>query len=148
MMPSLREIMLFYRGYGNNRIRDFSLTFSGRENNRGNDRDIDTKFENSTRGGNQFNFCKVKRHKGSSDGIETIYQSKLDSSLHSDVNNKEGVCYFVKSRLQTALGTNDGQKVVVLRDTCCTGDVVRSNLVSQDQSIGKESPVSLMNETM
>ena len=44
-------------------------------------------------GGHQFNFCKVKGHKGSSDGIETLYQSKVDSHLNSYVN-KEGVNYF------------------------------------------------------
>ena len=44
------------------------------------------------------NVCKVKGHKGSSDGVDTIYQSKVDNSLHSDVNDKEGICYFLKSR--------------------------------------------------
>ena len=39
--------------------------------------------------GHQFNFCKIKCHKGSSDGIEIIYQSKVDSSLNSDVNDME-----------------------------------------------------------
>ena len=62
------------------------------------------------RGGHQINFCKVKGQKGSSDGIEALYQSKVDS----DVNGKEGACYFLKSRLPTAPGTVDGQKVVVL----------------------------------
>ena len=62
----------------------------------------------------QFNFCKVKGHKESKDGREAIYQSKVDNSLHSDVNNKEGVCYLLKSRLPTAAGTVDCRTVVVL----------------------------------
>ena len=41
----------------------------------------------------------------------------------------------------------DGQKVVVLRDTGCTGVVVRKSLVSEDQLIGKESTVTLIHET-
>ena len=40
----------------------------------------------------------------------------------------------------------DGQKVVVLDDTACTGVVMRRNLVSQDQLIGKESTVTLIEE--
>ena len=41
------------------------------------------------------------------------------------MNDKEGVCYFLKSRLPTATGTVDGQKVIVLRGTGCTWVVVR-----------------------
>ena len=92
-------------------------------------------------------FCKVKGQKGSSDGAESIYQGKVDDSLHSDVKVKERVCYVLKSRLLTAPGTVDGQKVVVLRDTGCTRVVVRRNLVSQDQLIGKDSTVTLIDET-
>ena len=55
------------------------------------------------------------------------------------MKDRERVCYFLKSRLPTASGIVDGQKVVVLRDTGCTGVVVRKILVSQDQLIGKES---------
>ena len=95
----------------------------------------------------QFNFCKVRGQKGYSDGVESIYQGKVDDSLHSDVKDKEAVCYFLKSRLPTATGTVDGQKVVVLSNTGCTGVVVRRNLVSQDQLIGKESTMTLIDET-
>ena len=58
--------------------------------------------------------------------------------------DKEGVCYFLKSRLPTAPGTLD---VVVPRDTGCIGVVVRRNVVSQDQLIGKELTVTLIDET-
>ena len=87
--------------------------------------------------------------KGSSDGVESIYQGKADDSFLSDVKDKAVVCYFLTSRLPTAPGTGtvDGQKVVVFRDTGCTGVVVRRNLVSQDQLIGKESTVTLIDET-
>ena len=125
----------FHRGRGSNRSRGF-----GRGNNRGYGRGVSNKSENASGGGHQFNFCKVKGPKVSSDG-------KVDISSHSDANSKEGVCYFLKSRLPTAPGTKDGQKVVVLRDTGCTGVVVRKRLVSEDQLIGKESTVTLIDET-
>ena len=63
------------------------------------------------------------------------------------MKDKEGACYFLKSHLRTALGTADGQKVVLIKETACTGVVVRRNLVSQDQLIGKESTVTLIDET-
>ena len=90
------------------------------ENNRGQGRGIGNKFDNAARGGHQFNFCTVKGQKGSSDGVEPVYQGKADNSLHSDLKDKERICYFLKSRFPTAPGT---QKVVIRRDTGCTGGV-------------------------
>ena len=98
-------------------------------------------------GGHQMSFCKTEVSKESDDGIESIYQSKTDSSLNSDSNVKEGVCYFLKSRLPTAEGTVNGRKVEVLRDTGCTCCTVKRSLVSDDQLIGKESYVTLIDET-
>ena len=68
-------------------------------------------------GGHQMSFCKTEVSKESDDGIESIYQSTIDSSLNSDSKVKEGVCYFLKSRLPTAEGTVNSRKVEVLRDT-------------------------------
>ena len=98
-------------------------------------------------GGHQMSFCKTKVSRESDDGIESIYQSKIDSSLNSDSNVKEGVCYFLKSRLPTAEGTVNGRKVEVLRDTGCTCCTVKRSLVSDDQLTGKESYVTLIDET-
>ena len=53
-------------------------------------------------GGHQMSFCKTEVNRESDDWIESIYQSKIDSSLNSDSKIKEGVCYFLKSRLPTA----------------------------------------------
>ena len=58
--------------------------------------------------------------------------------------DKEGVCYFLKSRLPTACGTVNRKEVIVMRDTGC---VIRSSLVSKDQLLGKASDVTLINET-
>ena len=94
-----------------------------------------------------MSFCKTEVNRESDDGIESIYQSKIDSSLNSDSKVKEGVCYFLKSRLPTAEGTVNSRKVEVLRDTGCTCCTVKRSLVSDDQLIGKESYVTLIDET-
>ena len=60
---------------------------------------------------------------------------------------KEGICYFSKSRLPTADGTVNGRKVEVLRDTECACCTVKRSLVFDDQLIGKESNVTLIDET-
>ena len=53
----------------------------GRGNNRGPCRGVRNKLDNATGAGYQFNFCKVKEQKGSSDGVESISQGKVDDSL-------------------------------------------------------------------
>ena len=98
-------------------------------------------------GGHQMSFCKTEVNRESDDWIESIYQSKIDSSLNTDSKVKEGVCYFLKSRLPTAEGTVNSRKVEVLRDTGCTCCTVKRSLVSDDQLIGKESYVTLIDET-
>ena len=94
-----------------------------------------------------MSFCKTGVSKESDDGIESIYQSKIDRSLNSDSKIKEGVCYFLKSRLPTAEGTVISRKVEVLRDTGCTCCTLKHSLVSDAQLIGKESYVTLIDET-
>ena len=98
-------------------------------------------------GGHQVNFCKTQIEERSENGIENIYQSKGDNSINSVTKDKEGVCYFLKSRLPTARGTVNGKEVIAMRDTGCTGCVIRSSLVSEDQLLGKASDVTLINET-
>ena len=95
-------------------------------------------------GGHQISFCKTEVSKESQDGIESIYQSKIDSSLNSDSKIKEGICFFLKSRLPTAEGTVNGRKVEVLRDTMCTCCTVK---LSDDHLIVKESYVTLIDES-
>ena len=60
------------------------------------------------------------------------------------MKDKEGVCYFLKSRLPTVRGTVNGKEVVPMRDLGC---VIRSSLVTKNQLLGKESDVMLINET-
>ena len=49
--------------------------------------------------------------------------------------------------MPTAPGTVNGKKVIALRNTGCTGCVVRRSLVSCDQLLGKESDVTLTDES-
>ena len=58
-----------------------------------------------------MSFCKTEVNKKSHDGIESIYQNKVDTSLNSDSKVKEGVCCFLKSRLPTAEGTINGGRL-------------------------------------
>ena len=112
----------------------------------------------------QVNFCKIKNaqsgkhvarvkrvHFAEDITCSREYQAKLESphsskeeSPHQD---KEGACYFPRSRLPTAVGTVNGQEVRVLRDTGCTGVIVKRNLVSENQFIGKECGVTLINDS-
>ena len=92
---------------------------------------------NPSRGGHQLSFCEMQTNKKVNDAVESIYQSG---------QSKDGVCYFLKSRLPTAQGTVNGKEVIAMRDTGSTGCVIRRSLVSSDQLLGKESDVTLINE--
>ena len=112
----------------------------------------------------QVNFCKIKNaqsgkhvarvkrvHFAEDITCSREYQTKLESphsskeeSPHQD---KEGACHFPRSRLPTAVGTVNGKEVRVLRDTGCTGVIVKRNLVSENQFIGKECGVTLINDS-
>ena len=112
----------------------------------------------------QVNFCKIKDaqsgkhvakvkrvHFAEDITCSREYQTKLESphsskeeSPHQD---KEGACHFPRSRLPTAVGTVIGKEVRVLRDTGCTGVIVKRNLVSENQFIGKECGVTLINDS-
>ena len=112
----------------------------------------------------QVNFCKIKNaqsgkhvarvkrvHFAEDITCSREYQTKLESphsskeeSPHQD---KEGACHFPRSRLPTAVGTVNGKEVRVLRDTGCTGVIVKRNLVSENQFMGKECGVTLINDS-
>ena len=94
----------------------------------------------------QLRFCKTEISR-KSDEIESIYQSKSENPLIADKGDEEGVCYFLRSRLPTAQGMVNGKTVIALRGPGCTGCVVRRSLVSSDQLLGKESDVTLIDES-
>ena len=45
------------------------------------------------------------------------------------------------------VGTINGKEVRVLRDMRCTGVIVKRNLVSENEFIGKECGVTLINDS-
>ena len=58
--PQFKADNSFNRGCGSHRGRRYDIG-----NNRGQGRGVGNKFDNATRGGHQFHFCKVKGQKGS-----------------------------------------------------------------------------------
>ena len=98
----------------------------------------------------QVNFCKVKGEQSREKGVHSVYHAKMhdpiDNYRENPHKDSKGTCYFLKSRLPTAVGTVNGKEVRVLRDTGCTGVVVRRDLVSDEQMLGKELDVTLINE--
>ena len=89
-------------------------------------------YNNNYRTDHQVNFCKIDNK-----------SSDIGKGLpHED---SKGTCHFPRSRLPTAIGTVNGKEVRVLRDTGCTGVVVRRSLVSDGQMLNKQSGVTLIN---
>ena len=99
----------------------------------------------------QVNFFKVKGEQSPDKGVHSVYHAKMHDPIDNYRENfhkdSKGTCYFLKSRLPTAVGTVNGKEVRVLRDTSCTGVVVRRDLVSDEQMLGKELDVTLINES-
>ena len=97
----------------------------------------------------QVNFCKVKGEQSTDKGVHSVYHAKMhdpiDNYRENPHKDSKGTCYFLKSRLPTAVGTVKGKEVRVLRDTGCTGVVVRRDLVSDEQMLGKELDVKVSN---
>ena len=127
---------------------EFDSQYRGDNSNWGQDRNfgqVDQRdnHNNNYRTDHQVNFCKI----GSSDvGKGQAKFSSPNSSMgglpHKD---SKGTCHFPRSRLPTAIGTVNGKEVRVLRDTGCTGVVVRRSLVSDGQMLNKQSGVTLIN---
>ena len=116
----------------------FDSQYRGVNSNWGQDRNFgrsdqrDNHYNNNYRTDHQINFCKIDNK-----------SSDIGKGLpHKD---SKGTCHFPRSRLPTAIGTVNGKEVRVLRDTGCTGVVVRRSLVSDGQMLNKQSGVTLIN---
>ena len=129
---------------------EFDSQYRGGNYNWGQDRNFgrsdqhDNRYDyDNYRTDHQVNFCKI----GSSDVGKG--RAKLSSPQSSTKGlphmNSKGTCHFPRSRLPTAVGTVNGKEVRVLRDTGCTGVVVRRSLVSDGQMLNKQSGVTLIN---
>ena len=117
----------------------------GQDRNRGRVDQRDHNYDNNYYGtDHHVNFCKID-YKNSDVGkgqakVSSPHFSK-GSLPHKD---RKGTCLFPRSSLPTAIGTVNGKEVRVLRDTGCTGVVVRRSLVSDSQILKKQSGVTLI----
>ena len=104
----------------------------GQDRNRGRVDQHDNRYDyDNYRTDHQVNFCKIDK--------------SLDVGKGLPRKDNKGTCHFPRSRLPTAIGTVNGKEVRVLRDTGCTGVVVRRSLVSDGQMLNKQSGVTLIN---
>ena len=119
-------------------------SYRGQDRNRGQVDQHDNRYDyNNYRTDHQVNFCKIE-------SLDVDKGQAKFSSPHSSLEvlphmNSKGTCHFPRSRLPTAVGTVNGKEVRVLRDTGCTGVVVRRSLVSDGQMLNKQSGVTLIN---
>ena len=117
---------------------EFDSQYRGGNSNWGQDRNFgrsdqrDNHYNNNYRTDHQVNFCKIDN-------------KSLDVGKGLPRKDNKGTCHFPRSRLPTAVGTVNGKEVRVLRDTGCTGVVVRRSLVSDGQMLNKQSGVTLIN---
>ena len=116
----------------------------GQDRNRGRVDQRDNHYDyNNYRTDHQVNFCEIE-------SLDVAKGQAKFSSSHSSLEvlprkDSKGTCSFPRSRLPTAIGTVNGKEVRVLRDTGCTGVVVRRSLVSDGQMLNKQSGVTLIN---
>ena len=104
----------------------------GQDRNRGRVDQHDNRYDyDNYRTDHQVNFCKIDK--------------SLDVGNGLPRKDNKGTCHFPRSRLPTAIGTVNGKEIRVLRDTGCTGVVVRRSLVSDGQMLNKQSGVTLIN---
>ena len=127
----------------------FDIPYKGDNSNRDQDRNFgrsdkrDNHYDNNYRIDHQVNFCKIESSdvgKG-----QAKFSSPHSSSEGLPCKDRKGSCHFQRSRLPTAIGTVNGKEIRVLRDTGCTGVVVRRSLVSDGQMLNKQSGVTLIN---
>ena len=115
LIPSIGEIIQIW---GQDRNR-------GRVDQR--DNHYNDHFDNNNyRTDHQVNFCKIDNK-----------SSDIGKGLPR--KDSKGTCHFPRSSLPTAIDTINGKEVRVLRDTGCTGVVVRRSLVSDGQMLNKQS---------
>ena len=126
---------------------DSQYTYRGDNSNWGQDRNrgrvdhCDNHYDNNYRTDHQVNFCKINSDVGKG---QAKFSSPHSSSEVLPRKDSKGTCHFPRSRLPTAIGTVNGKEVRVLRDTGCTGVVVRRSLVSDGQMLNKQSGVTLI----
>ena len=129
---------------------EFNTQYRGNNSNWGQDRNRgrvdqhDNRYDyNNYKTDHQVNFCKIG-------GLDVGKGQAKFRNPHSSLEglprkDSKGTCHFPRSRLPTAIGTINGKEIRVLRDTVCTGVVVRRSLVSDGHMLNKQSVVTLIN---
>ena len=118
----------------------------GQDRNRGLVDQHDNRYDyDNYRTDHQVNFCKIDLKSSEVGKSQTKFSSPHSSSKVLPRKDSQGTWQFPRSRLPTAIGTVNGKEVRVLRDTGCTGVVVRRSLVSDGQMLNKQSGVTLIN---
>ena len=119
-------------------------SYWGQDRNHGRVDQHDNRYDyNNYKTDHQVNFCKIESSdvgKG-----QAKFSSPHSSSEGLPHKDSKGTCHFPRSRLPTAIGTVNGKEIRVLRDTGCTGVVVRRSLVSDGQMLNKQSGATLIN---
>ena len=131
---------------------DSQYTYRGDNSNWGQDRNrgrvdqrdnhYNSHNDNHYRTDHQVNFCKFDLESSDVGKGQAKFSSSMEGLPRKD---SKGICHFPRSRLLMAVGTVNGKEVRVLRDTGCTGVVVRRSLVSDGQMLNKQSGVTLIN---
>ena len=84
---------------------------------------ISNRNYNNDKVDHQVNFNKVKGEQSLDKVMHSVYHAKMHDQIDNYRENphkdSKGTCYFLKSRLSTAVGTVNGKEVRVLRDTGC-----------------------------
>ena len=126
-----------YRGSNSNWGQDRNF---GRSDQR--DNHYNSHNENHYRTDHQVNFCKFDLESSDVGKGQAKFSSSMKGLTRKD---SKGTCHFPRSRFPTAIGTVNDKEVRVLRDTGCTGVVVRRSLVSDGHMSNKQSGVTLIN---
>ena len=130
---------------------EFDSQYRGGNSNWGQNRNFgrsdqrDNHYDNNYRTDHQVNFCKIDYKSLDVDKGKTKFSSPHSSLEVLPHEDSKGTCHFPRSRLPTEIGTVNGKEARVLRDTGCTGVVVRRSLVSDGQMLNKQSGVTLIN---
>ena len=130
---------------------EFNAQYKGDNSNWGQDRNFghsdqrDNHYNNNYRTDHQVNFCKIDSNSLDVGKGQVKFRNPHSSLEGLPRKDSKGTCDFPRSRLPTAIGTVNGREIRVLRDTGCTGVVVRRSLVSDGQMLNKQSGVTLIN---
>ena len=127
-VASSAEFNSQYRG--DNSYRDQDKNF-GRIDQRANH------YDNNYRTDHQVNFCKIDYENLDVGKGQAKFSSPHYSTEGLLSKDSKGTSHFPRSKLPTAVGTVTGKEVRVLRDTGCTGVVIRRSFVSDGQILNK-----------